>query len=436
MTEAEQYLNQIPMWASKKNTLEDIRAYLEELGNPDRSMRIIHVAGTNGKGSVCAFLTSVLTGAGYATGTFVSPHLEETRERFLLNGEKVSEKNFERAWRTVREVSQHMEERGYHPPTYFEFLFYMFLVICRDNQPDFVILETGLGGRLDVTNVIEKPVLTVITSISLDHVEYLGDTIKQIAAEKAGIFKPGVPVVFDDCSPEASEVILERAGELFCTAYPVGAESYQLLEQGDGRLKCLVKSPETGQMVLELSTGASYQMQNGALAVTVIGCLVKQGLCRLSAGEIGTGMKSTFWPARMEELLPGVYLDGAHNAGGIEALVQTMERFCREKKKKIHLLFAAVSDKDYKIMIRELCRHVDLARVLVVQMESARGLDPQIMAQEFQKYLEVPVDIFASAKEAWDSLLKQKPKEDLAFCAGSLYFAGEIRQLVRRKHSD
>ena len=146
MSEAEQYLNHIPMWASKKNTLEDIRAYLEELGNPDRFMKIIHVAGTNGKGSVCAFLTSVLSGAGYEVGTFVSPHLEETRERFLFNGEKVSEQIFEQAWKTVLELSQNMAGKGYYPPTYFEFLFYMFLVICKEKKPDFVILETGLGG--------------------------------------------------------------------------------------------------------------------------------------------------------------------------------------------------------------------------------------------------------------------------------------------------
>ena len=161
--------------------------------------------------------------------------------------------------------------------------------------------------------------------------------------------------------------------------------------------------------------------------------MVKQGLCRLSTGDVAEGMKRTYWPARMEELMPGVYLDGAHNAGGIEALVQTMERLCRERKAKVHLLFAAVSDKDYQTMIRELCHRVNLARVLVVQMESSRGLDTQIMAGEFRKYLEIPVDIFASSEEAWDSLLEQKSEKDLAFCAGSLYFAGEIRQLIRRK---
>lgn len=436
MTEAEDYLNQIPMWAKKKNTLKDIRAYLEELGNPDRAMRIIHVAGTNGKGSVCAFLTSVLTNAGYATGTFVSPHLVETRERFLLNGENVREDAFMRAWRRVKELSEQMQERGFCPPTYFEFLFYMFLVICQEERPDFVILETGLGGRLDVTNVIEHPVLTVITSISLDHVEYLGDTIEKIASEKAGILKPGVPVVFDDGKNEASKVIQARAAENSCPVYPVGDDVCQLLRQEHGQLKFLVKSQEIGQVMVELETEAAYQQRNAAVAVIALGCLIKQGICRLSAGDIGEGMKKAYWPARMEEILPGIYLDGAHNAGGIEALVQTMERIVKEKKKNIHLLFAAVSDKDYETMIREICRRVKLARVLVVRMESARGLDPQVMKAEFENYLEMPAEMFETAEEAWNSLLAEKSEEDLAFCAGSLYFAGEIRQLVRRNHCD
>ena len=203
MSAVEEYLERIPMWAAKKNSLEDVRAYLEEMGSPDRGMKIIHVAGTNGKGSVCSYLTSMLTETGYKVGTFISPHLEEIRERFLMNGDLVREDTYERAFYRVKELSEKMVEKGYQPPTYFEFLFYMCMAVNEQCKPDFVILETGLGGRLAVTNVVEHPVLTVITSISMDHMQYLGNTIEEIAGEKAGILKPGVPVVYDASCEEA-----------------------------------------------------------------------------------------------------------------------------------------------------------------------------------------------------------------------------------------
>ena len=194
---AEEYLSGIPMWTRKKNTLEDVRAYLEAMGNPDRALKAIHVAGTNGKGSVCAFLTSVLAEAGLHTGTFISPHLTEVRERFLIDGRMVDRESFEKSFQAVYFVTQDMVGRGYCHPTFFEFCFYMAMVLFRDKQVDISVLETGMGGRLDTTNVIERPLACVITSISLDHTQYLGDTIPAIAGEKAGIIKRRVPVVFD-----------------------------------------------------------------------------------------------------------------------------------------------------------------------------------------------------------------------------------------------
>ena len=167
MSAVEEYLERIPMWAAKKkNSLEDVRAYLEEMGSPDRGMKI-HPCGGNqwGRDQVCSYLTSMLTETGYKVGTFISPHLEEIRERFLMNGDLVREDTYERAFYRVKELSEKMVEKGYQPPTYFEFLFYMCVAVNEQCKPDFVILETGLGGRLDVTNVVERPVLTVITSM-------------------------------------------------------------------------------------------------------------------------------------------------------------------------------------------------------------------------------------------------------------------------------
>lgn len=414
MNNMEEYLNQIPMWAVKKNSLEDIRSYLEELGNPDGTMQIIHVAGTNGKGSVCAFMTSVLSEAGYQVMTFVSPHLEEVRERFLMNGVPVPMKDCETAFEMVRGLSGTMTQRGYAPPTYFEFLFYMFIVMAAERKPDVVILETGLGGRLDSTNVILKPVLTILTSISLDHMEYLGDTVAKIAWEKAGILKPGVPIVYDDSVPEASDVIRRKADELGCPVYPVG-------EPDD---------------TLCVSSEADYQRMNAAVAARGLDVLCEHGICRIDREDIRTGIRHSRWPGRMEEILPGVYADGAHNIGGIEALAQTMKRLQQKEGRRIHLLFAVVSDKEHEHMIQRLCRTVPMASITVAAMTNERGAGADLLVREFRMYLDCPVEDFAGVEEAFHHLLSVKEDGDLAFCAGSLYLIGEIKQILRRKKND
>ena len=183
--EAEAYLNRLPMWANKKNSLKDIRIFLDQMGGPDRKIPAIHVAGTNGKGSVCAFMTSVLKKAGLRTGTFISPHLVEIRERFLINGEPAEKNAFEEAFETVKKQAEHMVEEGFCHPTFFEFLFYMAMVLFAREKVDVMVIETGLGGRLDATNVLESPKVCVITSISRDHMQYLGNTVSEIAGEKA-----------------------------------------------------------------------------------------------------------------------------------------------------------------------------------------------------------------------------------------------------------
>ena len=220
---AEEYLNQIPMWTREKNSQKDIRRILGYLGNPDRKIPVIHVAGTNGKGSVCAYLTSALKEAGYRVGTFVSPHLVEIRERFLLNGKMVGTESFQKAFEKVKEAADQVMEDGLRHPTSFEFLFYMAACLFAEEKVDFWVMETGLGGRLDTTNVVERPLLTVITSISLDHTRYLGETVEAIAGEKAGIIKEGIPVIFSDGNSAASGVILKTASQRHAPGYPVNS---------------------------------------------------------------------------------------------------------------------------------------------------------------------------------------------------------------------
>ena len=215
--EAVKYINEIPKF-TKKTDLDHTRRLLAALGHPERGQRILHVAGTNGKGSTCAFLTSMLTEGGYRCGLFTSPHLERINERFSIAGQDVSDAAFAAAFDKVMEAAKLCMAKGDVHPTYFETLFLMGMVLFAEAKVDYIILETGLGGRLDATNVIESPLACIITSISRDHTEYLGETIPEIAGEKAGILKAGIPVIYDNTVPEASAVIRNRARALTCPA--------------------------------------------------------------------------------------------------------------------------------------------------------------------------------------------------------------------------
>ena len=272
---ARDYLLAIPLWTKKKNTLDEVRHFLKELGNPDEQLRIIHVAGTNGKGSVCADLTAMLMEAGYHVGTFVSPHLTDVTERFLVDGVPVEEAGFSESFGRVKAVTDRLTSEGYAHPTFFEFVFLMAMDLYGRRKPDFVVLETGLGGRLDTTNVIRHPLACVITSISLDHTQYLGDTVELIAAEKAGIIKPGVPVVYDNNDRAAGAVIAEAADRLGSAAYGLTADdSYR-----------------------DVSFAAPYQAMNAALAVKVLEILdiagVTPDICKKA-------LLSVCWTGRMQ----------------------------------------------------------------------------------------------------------------------------------------
>ena len=430
MTEAERYLNQIPMWALKKNSLEQIRDFLKEMGNPDEHMRIVHVAGTNGKGSVCAYVTSILREAGYQMGTFISPHLINIKERFLFNQAPVEEHVFSDAFCRIKELADVMVSKGYAPPTYFEFLFYMFMDICDRKKPDFVVLETGLGGLLDTTNVARRPLLTIITSVSMDHMQYLGTTIKEIAAQKAGILKNGAPVVYDSCCEESSRVIEERAEVLCCPMFPVSDKDYVLTGRETDGVRISVNT-EDEPIEVKISSQADYQMINSAVAIRAVSVLKKLGAAVLSPWHIKQGVEKCFWPGRMEEVIPGVYLDGAHNAGGMEALAGAIGRMQKETGKPVSLMFGVVSDKEYHKMIQKLCTCLRISRVTIAHMDTERSVEAGKLAEEFKNQLCCPVEAFPTVKEAWEYFLREKG-DGLGFCAGSLYLVGEVKALLER----
>ena len=433
MMQAEEYLEKIPMWTREKHSLTDIRAFLHEMGDPDRKLSIIHVAGTNGKGSVCAFLTSLYRNAGFRTGTFISPHLVTVRERFLLNNEMVSPGKLQAAFETVLETVNIMKEKGYSHPSYFEFLFYMAMALFADETPELVILETGLGGRLDATNVVENPLACVITSISLDHIMYLGDTIEAVAGEKAGIIKRQVPVIYDDTVPEASEVIRERAVQMASKAYPVGKGDFSILETKDQGLSIRAEGEAAqafaaaGPLVLEIPFEAPYQAENAMLAVkTAVVLGQRERGFRLTEAQITEGIRTARWAGRMERAGENLYLDGAHNPGGIKAFIQAAASMAARQKKKAYLLFGAVSDKDYRAMARLLCEGISWAGIGVVHIDGSRSMDTEVLAEAFSQAYKGPVRAFETAGEALREMKKQAGDE-LLFCAGSLYLIGELK---------
>lgn len=433
---AEAYIDQLPMWAREKNSLEDVRKYLEYLGNPDRTIPILHVAGTNGKGSVCAYLTSALLQAGYHVGTFISPHLVDIRERFLLDGEMVEESLFEESFQKVKAAADVLTKRGFCHPTYFEFLFHMAAALFAGQKVDFWVIETGMGGRLDTTNVTEHPLISIITSISLEHTRYLGSTIQEIAGEKAGIIKEGVPVVFDANQPLAAQVIRQFAQERHAPAYPIARSELRLVRDKAGQLWMRLQDGGKSDDALRVPFPAPYQADNGALAWKALQILMESGaIPEEKAQLLHQGLEQTVWPGRMEQALPGVFLDGAHNPDGIRVFSEAAKELIEGRESagcrgKVLVLFAVVEDKDYRDMVRCLCRHLCPDLAAVTHVHSDRGLSENTLADCFRQEGGCPTKRFEEVTDALSFLRKEKKEEDLLFCVGSLYLIGEIKKAL------
>lgn len=430
---AEEYLRQIPMWTREKNSLDTVRDFLDRLGGPDRDQNLIHVAGTNGKGSVCAFLTSMLMEGGYRVGTFTSPHLSQVRERFLIQGEMVSEDAFVRAFEQVREMADRRAAEGENRPSFFEFVFYMALLIFREARVDYVILETGLGGRLDVTNAVAHPLAAVITSIGLEHTQYLGDTIGQIAGEKAGIIKRGTPVIFDGNQPEASRVIMERAEEMDAPCIPVQRSEILIETRTADGLEAAAETLGGQSVRLKIPFAADYQAMNAMLAFRTMEILRPAGM---SLEMMQRGIGRTVWSGRMEQVGPGIFLDGAHNPSGVEALARAAACLQSVTGKPSHLLFAVMEDKDYRSMAACLCEKLKPERVTLARLDNDRAADCEELRELFLKGGAGQAVICSGAGEAFEQALAARNQGQLLFCTGSLYLIGELRELWREKYHD
>lgn len=410
------YIEEIPKF-TVKNPPEHTKELLSRLGNPQDFIKVIHVAGTNGKGSVCAYLASMLTEGGCRTGLFTSPHLVKINDRFRIDGEIISDEDFSESFLRVKKVIDEVRQDGYAHPSYFETLFLMGVDYFYRSGVEYLVLETGLGGGKDPTNCVEKPLACIITSISIDHVQYLGDTIPAIASEKAGIIKPGVPIIYDGHVAEAARVIANRAKELGSPAYALMPEQYTLKEQSrDGITFCF--EGET----LHIPYIAEYQMMNASLAYFTMKKLQSvHGICD---EKLQAGIRNVQWPGRMETILPGVIVDGAHNEDGVAQFVKTVHQF--RKNNRIILLFSAVSDKDYERMIQLICEEVCPNAVVTTQISGERQISAEQLASLFTRYGAEQVTAEPAVKEALKKTLELQ-QDGMVFCVGSLYLIGEIK---------
>lgn len=428
--EAAAYIEETPKF-TKKNTLENTKAILRHLGDPQEHMKILHVAGTNGKGSVCSFLASMLHAAGKHTGLFISPHLVDVNERFVIDEKQVSNEEFLDAFRTVMGCVEQIEKEGYAHPTYFEILFLIGMVLFEKAGVEYLVMETGLGGRLDATNSVAHPVATVITSISLDHTEYLGDTVEAIAGEKAGIIKEHVPVIYDGENPAVAAVIEERAGKLHAPAYAIRKEMYKISSMTNKRIDFSINSGYYDYIELSISSVAEYQVKNAALAVTALKMLKEES--SFTDTVIKQGIAHMRWQGRMETVLPQVIIDGAHNEAGVEEFVKTAKRL--EADYPVTLLFAAVGDKDYRHMIETICRELRIETVIVTEVGGYRSVDAKEPAALFEKFGNARVLAYPDVEEAFFAALKEKG-DGILFCVGSLYLVGSIKGILRRMVHD
>ncbi len=448
--EIEDYINSIPRF-SKIKSQGNCQAILERFGNPQDSFHYIHIAGTNGKGSVSAYLDACLRLAGKRCGLFTSPHLITTTERMKVNGVDISEEAFCQIFDDLMAVVREREGEGAPHPTYFEFLYLMAMIWFGREKIEYGIIETGLGGRLDATNLIRKPVLTIITSISFDHMEILGDTIEKIAAEKAGIIKEGVPVICDGSVPEAAQIIRKTAEEKGapCTIlWPEMVHDVRLTDadrHDQGQIKTALNHGKNIDFLLEdsyhklynvhLCTSAVYQTANSSLALLGMKNLQMQDqlLAQVSDETILSGLYGMHWPGRLEELLPDIYVDGAHNVGGVERLVESLALGFADRA--LWLVFAVASDKNFVEMAERLISLQNLRGVIVTEIENSRRTDLHKVAKVFSERFEGYVGQCQRVTDAI-ALGAEKAKEDegILVCAGSLYLAGSVIEALGGKH--
>ncbi|UOY90187.1 bifunctional folylpolyglutamate synthase/dihydrofolate synthase [Bacillus glycinifermentans] len=412
-----------------KPGLERMEWLLEALGHPEKKMKAVHVAGTNGKGSTIAFIRSILHEAGYTAGTFTSPYIVTFNERISVDGIPISDEEWMALFNEIAPLVLELEKTELGAATEFEIITACaFLYFATYRKTDFVILETGLGGRLDSTNVV-NPILTVITSIGRDHTAILGDTLEEIAAEKAGIIKQGVPVLTAVHQREAAGVIKRKAAEkgaLYISLQET-CDIYGELSLPDGE-RFSLKTPEQQYEQLETGLIGTHQRQNASLAVLAAEWLAAENYADISREALRAGLKKAAWAGRFEKVLeqPLTYIDGAHNKEGVGRLAETVAAHFGDRN--IHVCFSALKDKPYQDMICEIeafASSVHFTSFDFPRAESAQKLYEQSRA--CHKTRDENIDsVFRFIEE------KAADEKAVVIITGSLYFISAVRAALKR----
>lgn len=423
------YLEELRVLGSNYG-LERTERLLELLGNPHKSLKLIHIAGTNGKGSTSAILGKILIEHGYKIGYFNSPHLYEIEETIRINEENIKEEEFITLINEIKPFVNQVVKEGFNHPTEFEVLTcIMFLYLYRQ-KVDFGVIEVGLGGRLDSTNGL-TPILSVITSIGLDHMNILGNTIEEIAREKAGIIKRGVPIITCNQKDEAIKAITEKSLKESSNLIIVNPNNYKLLEiNKNGTINQRVLVNINGkEEIINLSLLGEHQIINLSLAMEAIKELDALNYINLDINKLKIATKSVKWKGRLEILKenPYIVVDGAHNVDGIRYLKNNIEKYF--KYNDLYLILGILADKEVEKMLEIIAPMAK--EIYTVTSNSIRATSAENLKNEVLKYNKNTL-AFEDYEEVANYAIKKAKKEDLVLASGSLYMIGKMREIINK----
>lgn len=417
--------------------LDAIEGLLEELGHPEDNLKIVHIAGTNGKGSIFAYLSSILIAAGFKVGRYISPTISCYEERFQINGEYITKDKLARLYNIVEEAMKREEEKTGLKPTLFEVETAISFLYFKEEKVDYALIEVGMGGRMDATNVIRHPELTVISSISYDHQAFLGDTLEKIAWQKAGIIKESCPVVLSENSDEVCKVIEQEATKKKVKCIEIKPTDYEVLSETPYGSTFLWKEQR-----YETKLPGRHQVSNAVTALAASEYLFRKDYEKNNArkdidkklDEMNVksaqqgGIIRTCWPGRLEVLKkePLFYRDGAHNPDGAKKLAAFLQKYFTNKK--IIYIMGVLKDKEYKKMLRYL---MPMAKeVYVFKPKNERGLSAQILADTIKEVADVSVTIESDVNAAVFRALDTAKPDDVLVACGSLSFMEEMEDIL------
>lgn len=425
--EALNYINDKNKFGSRLG-LDTIGKLLELLGNPHRNMKYIHIGGTNGKGSTASYIASSLDEAGYKVGLFTSPFLERFNERISINGVDIPDDRLADITKRVKDKIEIMLEEGYEHPTTFEIITTIAFIYFKEEQVDYVVLEVGLGGRSDSTNIIESSLASVITTIDYDHIDVLGDTLGKIAYEKAGIIKENSIVISYPQQKEALEVLERVASEKQAKFFICPMEKIKINKLDEFGSVFDFEFNDKIYNDIEISLLGEYQVYNATLAMYTLLILKEKGHISITDEEIRNGLKKTRWKGRLEIINrnPTFLIDGAHNLQGVINLAKNLKLF---KYNRLILGLGILKDKDVEHMVEILAPLAD--EIIVTEVNMPRKMEGYALEEIVNKYNKNTI-VEKDIEKAIEKAFKLAREGDLILFAGSLYLIGDVRRILTR----